>query len=107
MRELLDPAVFFELDTYWIQTAGVDAAEIVAEMGERAPLLHIKDGPCEIGKPQTAVGEGMMDIAAVVKAGEGAARWLVVELDACATDMLEAVEKSIDYLTDEGLGHGQ
>ncbi len=107
MLDLLDPAVFFELDTYWIQTAGVDAAEIVKEFGARAPLLHIKDGPCEMGKPQTAAGEGLMDIAGVVRAGEGSSEWLVVELDACATDMLEAVQKSIEFLKEEGLGHGR
>ena len=107
MRELLDPRVFFELDTYWIQTAGVEAAEVVVEFGERAPLLHIKDGPCEVGKPQTATGDGLMDIPSVIRAGKGCTEWLVVELDACATNMLAAVEKSIQYLTSEGLGHGR
>ncbi len=107
MLELLEPGVFFELDTYWIQTAGVDAAAVVAEFGKRAPMLHIKDGPCQIGQPQTAVGDGLMDVRAVVEAGEGSTEWLVVELDACATDMFEAVQKSIGYLTTEGLGHGR
>lgn len=107
MNELLDPQIFFELDTYWIQSAGVDAAEIVAEFGQRAPLLHIKDGPGELGKPHTAVGDGLMDVPAVVGAGRGHTEWLVVELDACATDMLAAVEKSLRYLEKEGLGHGR
>jgi hypothetical protein len=32
---------------------------------------------------------------------------MIVELDACATDMLEAVEKSLRYLTGKGLAHGK
>ena len=43
--EYLDPDIFFELDTYWIQSAGFDPAEMVRHFGVRAPLLHIKDGP--------------------------------------------------------------
>jgi hypothetical protein len=30
--------------------------------------------------------------------GEANTKWLIVELDRCATDMLEAVEKSNQYL---------
>jgi sugar phosphate isomerase/epimerase len=107
LLEELDPSIFFELDTYWIQSAGVNAAEFVAKYGSRAPLLHIKDGPVEIGKPHVAVGDGAMDIPAVVKAGQGTTEWLIVELDACATDMLTAVERSLQYLVKEGLGHGR
>jgi sugar phosphate isomerase/epimerase len=107
LLEELDANIFFELDTYWIQAAGVNAAEFVAKYGSRAPLLHIKDGPLEIGKPHLAVGDGAMDIPAVVKAGEGTTEWLIVELDACATDMLEAVDHSFQYLVKEGLGHGR
>ncbi|HSV86860.1 MAG TPA: sugar phosphate isomerase/epimerase [Levilinea sp.] len=107
LLEELDPSIFFELDTYWIQAAGVNAAEFVAKYGSRAPLLHIKDGPVEIDKPHLAVGSGAMDIPAVVKAGAGTTEWLVVELDNCDTDMLEAVKDSYQYLVREGLGHGR
>lgn len=103
----LDPDIFFEFDTYWIQATGVNAAEFVAKYGSRAPLLHIKDGPVEMGKPHVAVGDGAMDIQAVVKAGEKTTEWLIVELDSCATDMMTAVERSIQYLVKEGLGHGR
>jgi sugar phosphate isomerase/epimerase len=54
--------IFFELDIYWIQTAGQDPAEMVKRIGKRAPLLHIKDGPCDLGKPMVAVGEGAVDV---------------------------------------------
>ena len=106
MLEHLDPDVFFEVDVYWVQTAGLDPAEVVRRLGARAPLLHVKDGPCQLEAPMTALGEGVVDLPNVVAAGAGTTEWLVVELDQCATDMLEAVRKSYRYLIEKGLGRG-
>jgi sugar phosphate isomerase/epimerase len=107
MLELLDPAIQFQLDTYWIRTAGLDPAAIVGKMGKRAPTLHIKDGPCVKGEPMTAVGRGVMDFPSIVKAGAGSTEWLIVELDRCATDMTEAVAESFGFLVRSGLGRGK
>ena len=104
MLEHLDPAVGFEVDTYWVQTAGHDPAAVVQRLAERAPLLHIKDGPANVEDPMVAVGQGVLDFHAIVAAASGA-QWLIVELDRCATDMLVAVEQSYHYLVQEGLGH--
>ncbi len=43
-REFLAPEVFFELDTCWAKTAGLDPAEVLRKLGVRT-LVHIKDGP--------------------------------------------------------------
>ena len=107
LRDGLSPEVFFEVDTYWTQTAGVDAAAVLKQLGPRAPLLHIKDGPALQGKAMTALGEGVMDIPALVEASAGNAEWLIVELDNCDTDMAEAVRRSFDYLVQNGLGRGK
>jgi sugar phosphate isomerase/epimerase len=106
MLEQLDPDVFFEVDVYWVQTAGQDPAQVVRRLGARAPLLHVKDGPCQLEAPMTALGEGVVDIPGVIAAGAGSTEWLVVELDQCATDMTEAVRKSYRYLIEKGLGRG-
>lgn len=106
MLEHLEPSVGFEVDTYWVQTAGVPAVEIVRELGDRVPLLHIKDGPLDTNAAMLAVGDGKMDFAPIVQAAD-AAEWLVVELDRCDTDMLAAVDKSFHYLTTKGWGHGK
>jgi sugar phosphate isomerase/epimerase len=106
LRECLSPDVFFEVDTYWTQTAGVDAAATVQTLGARAPLLHLKDGPAVRGQPMQALGEGVMDIPAVIQASAGHAEWLIIELDECATDMLTAVRRSYQYLVEHDLGHG-
>jgi sugar phosphate isomerase/epimerase len=106
MLEFLSPEVFLEVDVYWVQTAGRSPVDVVRRLGSRAPLLHIKDGPCQLEAPMTALGEGVVDIPGVVAAGDGSTEWLVVELDQCATDMLEAVYKSYQYLIENGLGRG-
>lgn len=107
MLEHLDPDVVFQVDTYWVKTAGVDPVQVINELGPRAPSLHIKDGPAVKDEPQVAAGDGVMDFPSIVQAAEGTAKWLVVELDRCASDMLAAVEKSFRYLTGAGLAHGK
>jgi len=107
MLDNLDPSIGFEIDTYWAKTAGRDPADLVKELGARAPLLHIKDGPAVKGEPMVAVGDGVVDVRAIINAAESSAEWLVVELDQCATDMMTAVEKSYRYLTSKGLARGK
>ncbi len=107
MLDYLDPQVLFEVDTYWVKTAGLNPATVVRELGARAPLLHIKDGPCNKEESMTAVGDGIMDFHSIVEAGGTTTEWMIVELDRCDTDMIEAVEKSYIYLTTKELAHGK
>jgi len=100
----LDPAIFFELDTYWVQVGGADPVGVVKALGERAPILHVKDGPGNREEPMLAVGDGVMDVPSVIRAGGAATEWLVVEIDRVAGDMMTAVERSYTYLVNEGLG---
>ena len=104
----LCPDLQFEVDTYWAANFGaVDPAAVVARVRDRAPLLHIKDGPLERDKAHVAVGDGRMDIAGIVAAADpNVLEWLIVELDACDTDMMTAVEGSYRYLTSQGLAAG-
>jgi sugar phosphate isomerase/epimerase len=103
----LDPGVFFQVDVYWVQVGGRDPVEVVADLGGRAPLLHIKDGPATREAAMLAVGDGILDIPAIIQAGADHTEWLIVELDRCDTDMTEAVARSYTYLVKEGLGHGR
>jgi len=99
--------VFAEIDVYWAAMGKADPVKVIAGMTGRVPLLHIKDGPLEKGKPHTAVGAGALDMRAIVAAADpDVLEWLIVELDDCATDMMQAVKQSYQYLTSEGLAQG-
>ena len=48
----LDPSVFAELDIYWATFGGADPRQVIADLGGRLRLLHVKDGPCDdAGEP--------------------------------------------------------
>lgn len=103
------PDVFSELDVYWAAYGKADPVAIVNKYKSRIPLLHIKDGPLIEGQPHphTAVGSGALYMGDIINAADPSVlQWLIVELDACATDMLEAVEQSYTYMIGAGLARG-
>lgn len=102
------PDMFSELDVYWCKFGKNDPVEVIGKYGKRLPLLHIKDGMLEEGKHvHTAVGSGLLDMPAIIGAADpDTLEYVVVELDACETDMMEAVRKSYEYLTTNGLAEG-
>ena len=102
----LDGDIFFQIDAYWVQTAGADPAAVIAELGPRAPLIHMKDGPCTREADMQALGEGITDFDSIVTAGGDNVDWWIVELDRCATDMMEAVVKSYGFLVNGGHARG-
>lgn len=102
----MDESIFFEVDTYWVKTAGLNPVDVVTELGNRVPLLHLKDGPAQKDHLKLAAGSGVMDFPAIAQSAK-AAEWLILELDDCATDMLNAVEESYQYLTQQGLAKGK
>ena len=104
---------FSQLDIYWAKFGGTNPAAYLATLAGRVPLLHVKDGTLEKSDkgtpctPHTAVGAGKIDTPAAVAAAEKAGtKWLLVELDSCATDMEAAVRQSAEYLIGNGLAEG-
>jgi sugar phosphate isomerase/epimerase len=102
--------VLLEVDVYWALVGGVDPARLVGSLGAAVEYLHVKDGPGTPADPRTVlmtpVGAGDVDVPAVLGAN-GSVKWHVVELDRCATDMVEAVRDSYNYLVDEHLSTGR
>ena len=105
MLEWLDPGVFLEVDIYWVHVAGLDPAQTIERLGKRVKLLHVKDGPAKQGEPMKALGEGVVNLAACLEAATHAEAFFV-ELDDCATDMMEAVRKSFDWIKAHRAAHG-
>lgn len=104
----LCPRVYMEPDIYWIQTGGADPVKIVKQYADRVLLLHVKDGPCVKGQPHTAVGQGKVRTKAVIKTADRTpCEWYIVELDDCATDMVQAVKDSYTFLIGHKLATGR
>jgi sugar phosphate isomerase/epimerase len=106
----LDEEIFFEIDTYWAKTAGLDPVKILHDFGKRATLLHIKDGPAIKGKKsyeQVPAGEGVMDFPSIAKAGGNNIKWMIVEFDEYNKNIFDGVQQSYNYLTKKDLAKGK
>lgn len=99
--DLLAPEVILEIDVYWAAVGagdqGAGVADLLRRQSGRVRFLHVKDGPARRGEPMTAVGAGVLPIPEILAAAPDARR--IVELDECATDMVEAIADSHRYLT--------
>jgi sugar phosphate isomerase/epimerase len=105
--ERLDPSMFAEVDIYWATLGGADPRQVIGDLADRVWLIHVKDGPCDAPEsPMVAVGSGALDIPAIL-ASAPAAKWHIIELDRCATDMYTAIADSARYLVDSGLSRGR
>jgi sugar phosphate isomerase/epimerase len=124
--EHTDPdLVKLELDTYWAMRGGQDPAALLKKWGERVRLIHQKDYPAEykdhinlidkvnrehltvdmgyfmsldIEKTFTEIGTGMMDIQAIVDAGNGycKADYIILEQDRSSHDEFESIRISME-----------
>jgi sugar phosphate isomerase/epimerase len=104
----LCPRLHPQFDIYWVTVGGADPASLIRQYADRTLLLHVKDGPCEKGKPMTAVGKGKVKTKEAIKAAEKASvEWLIVELDSCEGDMEQAVRDSYSFLVGNGLAKGK
>lgn len=98
----LSEEVVLEVDTYWAEVGGAQAAGLLKRLGPRVQLLHIKDGPVTmVDKEQVAVGSGSLDVPAILAAAPEALR--VVELDDFEGDVFVALSDSFAYLTAQGV----
>ena len=100
--EHLPPEVALELDTYWAAAAGEDVPDLLARLGDRVRLLHLKDGPIsEDTSAQLPLGAGAMPVAAVLEAAT-AAELEVLEFDDYAGDLFEGLAAGRAFA--DGLG---
>jgi sugar phosphate isomerase/epimerase len=93
----LDSRIILEVDTYWAQVGGVDAAALIHDRRDRVRYLHVKDGPIDETSAHVGVGQGKMDVRGILRASPSV-EWHVVELDECDGDIWETLEGSVAYL---------
>ncbi|PGL70114.1 sugar phosphate isomerase/epimerase [Bacillus sp. AFS055030] len=87
-----------ELDTYWLEFAGVDPVEFMSKYKGRTPLIHVKDmAPSK--EESTEVGNGIMNIRGIVQQAKlNSAEWLIIEQEAFTKPQLESVEIGLNNL---------
>jgi len=104
LYEATDPElVRAEVDTYWVQFAGLDPAELIRRYSERVTLVHLKDMDPQ-DRSYAEVGEGTLDWQAIFAASEVAgAEWYIVEQDRCKRPPLESVRLSLENLRAMGV----
>jgi sugar phosphate isomerase/epimerase len=114
LLEHLDRDIFFELDVYWIAVSGQDPVDIIRKLGPRAPILQVKDGPAvwipefddPFPDPVLSVGTGKMDYPAIFEASHGNVEWIIVDIEACKTDIIQAIFDSYRYIAGNRFGVG-
>lgn len=79
--EETDDRVGIELDVGWVQAAGFDPTDLLARLGERVPIVHLKDVDAASRTP-VELGDGDLDVDACVAAARDASvEWVVYEHD--------------------------
>lgn len=104
----LDPSIWFEIDTYWIQHGGGDPAAWIDRVKGRIPSVHLKDmavvGATESKPVMAEVGEGNLNWPAILAACQRAGvQWYIVEQDTCQRDPFESVAISLRNVRAMGL----
>lgn len=105
LLEESDPALGFEIDTYWVQEGGEDPAEWIRKVKGRIPIAHFKDRLVRDGKGVMAeVGEGTLDWPSIIAAcKESEVEWYCIEQDICERNPFESLEISLKNCRAMGL----
>jgi len=94
-----------ELDVYWIAYGGERPVEYIRRYADRVPLVHLKDLAADEKRSFAEVGEGILDMPAIVQACRDArVDWLIVEQDVCKRPPLECAAISLRNLKQMGYG---
>ena len=96
-----------ELDTHWIVAGGGDPAEWITRVGDRMPLLHLKDFALndDAQRVFAPVGDGNMNWDAILTAAAAQPiEYYFVEQDACyGADEFDCLARSFRFLHARGL----
>ena len=100
------PAVWFEIDTYWIAHGGGDPSAWIDRVAGRVPCVHVKDMSVTIDQEQKMceVGLGNLNWPRILESCRAAgAEWYLVERDDGALDPFESLRISLENLRAMGV----
>ncbi|PUB32445.1 sugar phosphate isomerase/epimerase [Promicromonospora sp. AC04] len=99
--------VTFQLDVGWAADAGIDVPAWIEEYGDRIELLHVKDAVnvnAEGDPRQVALGNGDIDLPAIIAAAEPYVEYYTYEWDYAPSfeSSAESYQYLRCYLSDDG-----
>lgn len=98
--EKYNDEIISELDTYWVEYAGVNAIYYMEKNKNKIKTIHVKDMKIS-GKEKvsTEIGSGILNIEGIVnKAKENNLEWIIVEQEYFTKNSLESVKDGLEYL---------
>lgn len=104
VRETDPELVYFELDLYWVRYGGADPEPLLRDLGDRIPLIHLKDMASDEQRSDLPVGEGTMPWNGLLEAADASGvEWYIAEQDNPG-DALEDVRISLQYMRELASG---
>jgi sugar phosphate isomerase/epimerase len=97
LSAFVDDDVTLELDVWWATVAGIDVPELIARLGPRIGLLHLKDGELRTGRTG-AVGSGDVRTLEIL-AARHSDTVLIVEIEPKDGPILPKLQESIEFLS--------
>ncbi|WP_258171026.1 sugar phosphate isomerase/epimerase [Paenibacillus sp. R14(2021)] len=96
---LENPAVYAEIDTYWVKKAGQDPLSFIRNYAHRMPILHLKDMTADERQTFAEIGTGVIDFAPILRWGlKSGVEWFAVEQDYCPGSPLDSLALSLENL---------
>lgn len=81
-REFNEQEMQTELDTCWVEFAGVNAVDYIRQYKNRCPLVHLKNYKMDNEFELTSLGTGKLDVKAIYDAAvECGSKWVIIEQD--------------------------
>ena len=91
--------VCLEIDTFWVEYAGLKSIDFMNKYSNRLPLIHIKEMKSLEEKKNTEIGKGIMNFKDIVDLGKKyGTKWFIVEQEYFEIPQLQSIKESLAYL---------
>ncbi|OAB42831.1 sugar phosphate isomerase/epimerase family protein [Paenibacillus glacialis] len=91
--------LFMELDTFWVEHAGLHSIDFIHQYKERCAILHMKDMKSKEDKRNIEIGSGIIDFNSITAAAKQFnLDWYTVEQEEFDLPQLQSIEMSLQYL---------
>lgn len=100
LAENTDPRyVKLQVDTMWVEYAGISAVELIKKYADRLVNIHAKQLKEKGSKEGTELNKGIIDLKEIIKVAQGiGVEWFILEQESFDIPMLESIKESCAYM---------